>query len=200
MNELEIPPEFIEENRQNSKSQFMPKLRRRGPYSKHDKEARRNEVYRLHFEYGYSGRKIADRMRVNRNTVNNDIQYLYSQAIRKSNALDPEQWVQIHSERMEIQRTRLREKLDNATNSSEQNVIEKQIFELESKILQTRIKLFESIQMVHERATDIINHWLEKEGHTSRYHSFYDLIKVSDEANLKIKKIIKEDRMKGDWE
>jgi len=48
-----------------------------GPYTKDDQESRRNEVGRLHFEYGYSARKIADIMKINRNTINSDIKYLY---------------------------------------------------------------------------------------------------------------------------
>ena len=59
MSELKISKEFLEENKSNL-SQFMPKTRRRGPYSKQEKESRRNEVYRLHFDYGYSARKISE--------------------------------------------------------------------------------------------------------------------------------------------
>jgi len=33
-----------------------------GPYSKDEREKRQNEVFRLHFEYGYSATKIADLM------------------------------------------------------------------------------------------------------------------------------------------
>jgi len=39
-----------------------------GPYSKDEREKRQNEVFRLHFEFGYSAVKIADLMKINRNT------------------------------------------------------------------------------------------------------------------------------------
>ena len=48
----EISPEFIIENK-NNLGQFMPKSHKRGPYSKQELEKRRNEIYQLHFEYGY---------------------------------------------------------------------------------------------------------------------------------------------------
>ena len=53
----------------------MPKSHQRGPYTKQELENRRNEVYRLHFEYRYSVRKIAELMKINRNTINGDIKH-----------------------------------------------------------------------------------------------------------------------------
>ena len=49
-----------------------------GPYTKNEKMKRQNEVYRLHFELGYSAVKISDMMKINRNTINSDINYWYS--------------------------------------------------------------------------------------------------------------------------
>lgn len=57
----------------------LSKLEKKGgPYTKQEKEDRQNEVYRLHFEYGSSAVKIAEMLNVNRNTINEDIKYLYS--------------------------------------------------------------------------------------------------------------------------
>lgn len=49
-----------------------------GPYTKDERETRQKEVSRFYFEFGYSAVKIADLMKVNRNTINEDIKYLYS--------------------------------------------------------------------------------------------------------------------------
>ena len=68
----EMTEEFFTENKNHFQKINLQK-KKGGPYSKHDRDARRNEVYKLHFEYGYSARKIADLMKVNRNTVNGDI-------------------------------------------------------------------------------------------------------------------------------
>jgi len=54
-----------------------------GPYTKKDKEKRRTEVYTLHFEKGYSAVRIAEMLGINRNTVNEDIKYLYAQAVEE---------------------------------------------------------------------------------------------------------------------
>ena len=89
MSELEIPSEFIEENKSNLQS-TIPKRKRSGPYSKNEKQKRRSEVYRLHFDYGYSARKIEELMKVNRNTVNGDISFWYSRLVKQSHTLDQE--------------------------------------------------------------------------------------------------------------
>lgn len=57
--------------------QTMPKSKKGGPYPINQKQKRQNEVYKLHFEYGYSARKIAEMMMINRNTINGDLQYWY---------------------------------------------------------------------------------------------------------------------------
>ena len=52
----------------------MPKSEKNGgPYPIQAKKTRRDEVFRLHFDYGYSARKIADMLKINRNTINSDI-------------------------------------------------------------------------------------------------------------------------------
>ena len=79
----EITPEFIAEN-QNNLGQFMPKSHQHGPYSNQELEKRRDKVCQLHFEYGYSTRKIAKLMNVNRNTINGDNRHWYFK-ITKSN-------------------------------------------------------------------------------------------------------------------
>lgn len=77
MSEL-IPGEFLSEQL----CQTMPK--KGGPYSQQSKKTRRGEVFKLHFDYGYSARKIAELMKINRNTINSDIGFLYSQ-LQKEN-------------------------------------------------------------------------------------------------------------------
>ena len=46
-----------------------------GPYTKLQLEKRRDEVFKLHFEYGYHAVQIAKLLNVNRNTINEDIKY-----------------------------------------------------------------------------------------------------------------------------
>ena len=69
--DLDVDSEFVE----SGKSTKTKQKKKGGPYSKDEKTKRLDEVYRLHFEYGYSARKISELMRVNRNTINGDIDY-----------------------------------------------------------------------------------------------------------------------------
>ena len=67
------------------------KNRNVGPYTKKEQEQRRSKVYNLHFEKGQSAVRIAETIKVNRNTVNEDIKYWYSQIVsdlKSSNILE----------------------------------------------------------------------------------------------------------------
>ena len=194
LNELEVSQEFIEENRHDL-SQFVPKSRRRGPYSKQDKQARRIEVYRLHFEYGYSGRKIAEMMKIHRNTVNGDIEYWYSKIVDATNIYYPEYAVIVNLQRLEVQRTRLREELDKTNSQQEKLAIERLIFDIDSKILYTQHRLGESSRRLADLSTEKINDWLKDNKKDVRYLTLFDKIMVSSKAHEKIERVIKEDKI-----
>ncbi len=195
--ELDISEEFLEENRQNL-SQFVPKSRRRGPYSKQDKQARRIEVYRLHFEYGYSGRKIAEMMKIHRNTINADIGFWYYKIAGSTNIFNPEDIVIINLQRLEIQRTRLREQLDITSSQQEKLSIERLIFDIDSKILYTHHRLGESTRRMIDLSTTRLNDWMKDNRKDTRFMTLFDKIKISSKAKEKIERIISEDHKKGD--
>ena len=46
-----------------------------GPYTKKQREDRRDEVFRLHFENGYSAVKISKLLDVTRITIDDDVKY-----------------------------------------------------------------------------------------------------------------------------
>ena len=77
-----------------------------GPYTKDERIKRQNEVQRLHFEYGYSASKISEMMKINRNTINDDIKHLYSN-IREEIRQDSEELILRQIGRLESQRTRI---------------------------------------------------------------------------------------------
>ena len=185
-----VSDQFIEENK------FYGKKSKKagGPYNKSDRIKRRNEVYRLHFEYGYSATKIAQLMQVNRNTINGDIDYWYSQVAKKWNRIDPVYSIVKQIESLEVQKSRAREELDKIINPYEKIVFERLIFDIDSKIMQTHIKLHESSVKVHELATKWLNDWMKKNKKDERYVTWFDVIKVSRKAQDRINKIIKEYR------
>jgi len=188
----EITPEFYQENR-NNLCQFMPKSHKRGPYSKQQLEKRRNEVYRYHFEYGYSARKIAELMNINRNTINGDIKHWYSK-IAKSNDIQYESTIYPILERLDLQRTRIREYLDQAKTISEKITIEKSILEIDSKIAQINEKLHFSSQRMLSYVVESLNHHFEQKNDKTRYIGIHEKLAVSNNSKTKIDKIISEDK------
>ena len=189
---LDVSQEFIE----SGKSLQSNSKKRGGRYTKDEKIKRQNEVYRLHFEYGYSARKISELMKINRNTINGDIDYWYAKIKNNSNFLDPESTIMINFQRFNIQRSRLRENLDKAENFQQRHTIEKMIFDIDCKIINTQMKLTDSVKRIHDIKIDYLNTWLKKNGKDIRFMTLFDEISVSDKAYQKIYKIIKEDRIK----
>lgn len=176
LGDIEVSSGFIEEN----KKQQIPIPKKGGPYSDHERQKRRNEVYRLHFEYGYSARKIADMMTVNRNTINCDLDFLYSKAGEGWRTLDRTDWVKIHTERLEIQRSRLREELDRAKTIQERIAIEKLILESDNRMLNIHLKLMESFQTVHTQIVARLNELMKEHQVDQRFITFRDYLMLPD--------------------
>ncbi|MDH5569206.1 MAG: hypothetical protein OEX98_05400 [Nitrosopumilus sp.] len=75
-----------------------------GPYTIKDKEERRKEVHKLHFEKGFSAVRIAEILKVNRNTINEDIKYWYSN-IKEEVKHENEDYILRQIGRLESQRS-----------------------------------------------------------------------------------------------
>src|SRR3989304_4589358 len=158
---LQVPEKFLKENAEYARTKRQRK--NGGPYSKEDKNKRQDEVYRLHFEYGYSARKIAELMNVNRNTINRDVDYWYYKACKNFNYMDPENRIIMTLQRMGIQMSRLREQLDKVKTNSERMAIERLIFDINSKMLHTHQKLGESFIRISKMGVKYVNDLLKKE-------------------------------------
>jgi transposase-like protein len=115
-----------------------------GPYTKQEQEKRRKQVYKLYFEEAKPVIKIAEMLDVNRNTINEDLKYWYSQLALEINSetVVSSALKQIHN--MELQKTRLREQLENTTEFSQRLAIEKLLFEIDSKLAQHITKIMSS--------------------------------------------------------
>ena len=192
---LQVSEEFLKENAEH----VMTKMQRKngGPYSKKDKDKRRDEVYRLHFEYGYSGRKIAELMNINRNTINRDIEYCYYKTGKNLKFFNVEKRIVTSLQRLDIQQSRLREQLDKATGNSERMAIERLIFDINSKILYANQKLVESEIRTSAEATDSMNDFLKKEKLPGKFIALLDTLTVSNKAQEEIQKIIDKDNRRG---
>ena len=140
LSELTQASDFSEQNFANCPSEFKSKNKKGGPYSKKDRDSRIEEVCRLHFEYGYSAIKISELMKVNRNTINNDIKQLYLTLESNWEKTSAVSLLQNHIESVLAQKRRLREALDNTEKFSEKLAIEKMILQVESKINQFQLR------------------------------------------------------------
>ncbi len=189
-----VSDDFIHGDHQFLKTQKFPRHKKGGPYSKSNRQARRKEVYRLHFEYGYPASKIADLLQVNRNTINSDLDYWYLQSLLTVNAFDPSQAIRIGLERLNVQRTRLREQLDKAETFQEKLALERLILEIDSKILNTHNKLVNSTMHLKDYSTERMNEWLKDHKRDERHFTLFDWLSVSSKAFEKISKIYEEDK------
>ncbi len=129
-----------EQNLTNSQSVFKSKNKKGGPYSKKDRDLRIDQVCKLHFEYGYSAKKISELIEVNRNTVNDDIKQLYSTLESNWEKSSASSLLQSHVASIVAQKSRLREELDNTEQLSERLAIERMILQIESKIYQFHLR------------------------------------------------------------
>ncbi|MCE2506240.1 MAG: hypothetical protein J4F36_07200 [Nitrosopumilaceae archaeon] len=189
---LDVSSDFIE----SGKPMNSTTKKKGGPYSKDEKIKRQNEVYRLHFEYGYSARKVAELMKINRNTINEDIFFWYDKIAASSEILNPENSILVSIQRFNVQRSRLRENLDKVENFQQKHAIERMIFDIDSKILNTQLKLESSVMRIHKLGIEHLNNWLKKNKKDERYITYFDIMSVSEKAKQRISKIIKEDRKK----
>ena len=152
-------------------------------------------MYQLHFDYGYSARKIAEMIDVNRNTVNRDLDYLYTKVLQKNAYIrNPEGEVISNVEQLEIQKTRLRERLDKAKSVQEEMFCERMIYEINCKISSTYIRLSESKRRLSEHGTERVNRYLEKNHSTTRIITRDEELSVSNKTYDKIDKLIEQDR------
>ena len=190
---LHVPREFLEEEKQQL-GQTMPKSKKGGPYPTHVKKSRRDEVFKLHFDYGYSARKIAEMMKINRNTVNSDIMYWYSQLQQDDNKVTVEDWINKILYRLESKRIRLMEKLDKTTVLDESIMLEKMIYEIDNKIIQVAMKIQTTNQTVYDRTMNMVNKVLEENGYKERYVMWGQTLRVTPDTSKKVKQIITSDK------
>ena len=186
-----VSSEFLKDNQTCCKTSSKPRKKKGGPYSKTDRQTRRDEVYRLHFDYGYSALKISELMKINRNTINGDIQHWYDKVVRNWRDTSLDLMVTKHIERLELQRTRLREYLDKTESLQEKLAIERMILDVESKIGHTHLKLCDSIEQAHKLGTKWLNEWMKKNNYRNRYISYGDMMRVPSKSHEKIRSLIK---------
>ena len=120
-----------------------------GPYTKNEQDERRNKVYSMYFEKGFSALKIASELEVNRNTINQDIKFLRSD-ITKKDQIKPAIWLLEQKEHLEQQKDRLIELLDTTKEFEQRLRVEKIILDIENKIINLVIKMTDFKSIAYE--------------------------------------------------
>lgn len=116
-------------------------IKKGGRYTKKEQEERRLQVYHLHFEQEKPAVKIAEMLNVNRNTINDDIRYWHQQLANEMNAQDISAKMTKQIQRMEIQRDRLLEDLEDAKSLEEIIKVERFISDIDNKLIGVYLKM-----------------------------------------------------------
>ena len=161
-----------------------------GPYTKDEREKRQKEVFKLNIEYGYSATKISELMKINRNTINKDVSFLFSKLSDEMDRESTDDWLNKQFARLESQRARLRKELDNDITLKERLHVEKMILDIDSKISYLLMKMQSTRSYALEVGVHFVNRWLEKQGHPERFMSKDNKYRISEEAKEKIFKLL----------
>ena len=169
---ITVSNEFLAEEKQQL-NQTMPKSKKNGggPFPIHARKIRRDEVFKLHFDYGYSARKIADKMKISRNTINADVNYWYSRLEKEFETSSTDACLAKIVNRLESQRSRLRENLDKATNIQEKIAIDRMVLDIDNRLIQFYLKTKTTDDAVYDLAVKRLNEWMKEKKYD---HKIYD--------------------------
>jgi len=120
---------------------LVEQAKKGGRYTKKEQEQRKIEVYHLHFEENKSAVKIAELLNVSRNTINEDIHYWHKQVASEFQAQDLTAKMRKQIQRMEIQRDRLLDDLEQAESLDERIRLERFIAEIDNRLTQLYSKM-----------------------------------------------------------
>jgi len=163
---------------------------KRAPYTKIQRKERREEVYRLHFERGMPATRIAEMMKVDRNTINNDLKILYNKAIKNNSEESFSDIIDKHLVRLETQRDRLGLYLTDTKDISTKIALERQITDIDFKVIGLMERLDQGIIHQWDLVTKHANHVAEKENLQIRYTSLFELYRISIDTREDLNKLI----------
>jgi hypothetical protein len=189
--DFEVNHEFIDENRkinlvrprQNNKQKFAP-------FTKSQRRKRRMEVYRLHFEKGMPALRIAHLMKVDRNTINNDLRILYSKAMNDYNPdMSLDDILQKQLVRLETQRDRLCLYLSDANDINSKIAIERLTADIDFKLIGVIERVGQNVVRYWDEIIKQINKIAENEKLNARYTSLFELRRISIESGESLNKL-----------
>jgi len=195
--DFEVNQQFIDENkklnpnlvrhRQDHKNKFAP-------FTRSQRRKRRMEVYRLHFEKGMPAIRIAHLMKVDRNTINNDLRILYSKALNDYNPNDMslDDILQKQLVRFETQRDRLCLYLSDVNEINSKIAIERLIADIDFKLIGVIERVGQNVVRYWDEIIKHINKIAENEKLNARFTSLFELRRISIESGESLNKLREE--------
>jgi hypothetical protein len=161
------------------------------PFTRAQRKERRDEVYRLHFDNGMPATRIAELMKVDRNTINNDLKILYKRAVKDYNSdLSFNDIIEKQLLRLETQRDRLLLDLCDAKDISNKITIERLIADIDFKVIGLMERLSQSEGEYWDTILNHVNEIAEKENLKSRYTVPYQLLRISIQSKQDLDKLM----------
>jgi hypothetical protein len=192
-----INQEFIEENKklnlnlvrhgQNRKHKFAP-------FTRSQRRKRRMEVYKLHFEHGMPATRIAELMKVDRNTINNDLKILYNDALNdyNPNGMSLDDILEKQLLRLETQRDRLCLYLSDAKDINSKIAIERRIADIDFKLIGAIEKVRHNSGRFWDEIIKKVNKIAEDNNLNKRYTSIFELREISKDSRKSLNKLKEE--------
>jgi hypothetical protein len=163
---------------------------KKAPYTKIQRKERRDEVYRLHFDNAMPATRIAELMKVDRNTINNDLKILYNKAVRDYNSdKSYDDMIEKQLVRLETQRDRLAIYLNDTKDINSKITIERLIMDVDFKLIGVIDKLNQNIVQHYDAVIEHVNKIAEKEKLKTRFTSLFELYRISIDTRQDLDKL-----------
>ena len=162
------------------------------PFTRIQRKERRDEVYRLHFDNGIPATRIAELMKVDRNTINNDLKILYNKAIKDYNSdMSFDDIIEKQLLRLETQRDRLLLDLCDCDSKDVNNkiTIERLIADIDFKVVGLMERLNQNIIQHSNEVIEHINRIAKDEKLKTRYTSLFEMYRISIDTRQDLDKL-----------
>lgn len=182
----------------NKKIDLVKHRQKFAPFTKAERKKRRIEVYKLHFEHGMPATKISELMKVDRNTINNDLKLLYHQALSDYNLDDMslDDILEKQLVRLETQRDRLGAYLNEAKDVTNKVTVERLIADIDFRVLTSVEKINHNTVRFWDEIINGLNKVAENKNLEVRFTNLFELRQISMDSRISLDKL-KEDTLNG---
>ncbi len=192
--DINLKQDHLDEDKQSNSDLVKPRRNPRNkfaPYTQSQRRLRRSEVYKLHFEHGMPATRIAEIMKVDRNTINNDLKVLYQKALNDYNPdnMSLDEIVEKQLVRLETQRDRLGLYLCDVKDINSKISIERLIADVDFKLIGAIEKVNHNSSRFLDEILKGVNKMAEINNIRLRYTSLFELQKISLDSRKSLDEI-----------